>query len=100
MSKSAAGSVENPGKHVKAKSGLNKSILDQGWFDGSSSAANWNTSWRGTAAGWWRYRHATPAEPAHPAVIYPKTIARRKRSSNTWLVGSRVMPMWSVLSMF
>ena len=31
MSKSASGSVENKGRHVKAKSGLNKSILDQGW---------------------------------------------------------------------
>lgn len=31
MSKSAKGSIEEPGKHVKAKSGLNKSILDQGW---------------------------------------------------------------------
>ena len=31
MSKSASGSVEKKGKNVKAKSGLNKSILDQGW---------------------------------------------------------------------
>ncbi|MGP5361662.1 RNA-guided endonuclease InsQ/TnpB family protein, partial [Psychrobacter celer] len=31
MSKSASGSMENKGRHVKAKSGLNKSILDQGW---------------------------------------------------------------------
>jgi IS605 OrfB family transposase len=31
MSKSAKGSLDNPGKNVKAKSGLNKSILDQGW---------------------------------------------------------------------
>jgi putative transposase len=33
MSKSASGTVDNPGKNVKAKSGLNKSILDQGWFE-------------------------------------------------------------------
>jgi putative transposase len=33
MSKSAAGSIEVPGKHVRAKAGLNKSILDQGWFE-------------------------------------------------------------------
>ncbi len=33
MSKSAAGSTEKPGKQVRAKSGLNKSILDQGWFE-------------------------------------------------------------------
>ncbi|SIN99524.1 RNA-guided endonuclease InsQ/TnpB family protein [Nitrosomonas cryotolerans] len=31
MSKSAKGSAEKHGKNVKAKSGLNKSILDQGW---------------------------------------------------------------------
>ncbi len=33
MSKSAAGSAEKPGKSVRAKSGLNKAILDQGWFE-------------------------------------------------------------------
>jgi len=33
MSKSAKGTKENPGKNVKAKAGLNKSILDQGWFE-------------------------------------------------------------------
>ena len=31
MSKSAAGSSEAPGRNVRQKSGLNKSILDQGW---------------------------------------------------------------------
>ena len=33
MSKSAKGTTESPGKCVKAKSGLNRSILDQGWFE-------------------------------------------------------------------
>jgi putative transposase len=33
MSRSAAGTVEAPGTNVQAKSGLNKSILDQGWFE-------------------------------------------------------------------
>jgi putative transposase len=33
LSKSAAGSRETPGKQVRAKAGLNKSILDQGWFE-------------------------------------------------------------------
>lgn len=31
MSKSSRGDADNPGRSVKAKSGLNKSILDQGW---------------------------------------------------------------------
>jgi putative transposase len=33
MSRSASGSPEAPGRNVRAKSGLNKSILDQGWFE-------------------------------------------------------------------
>ncbi|AOY97459.1 cytosine methyltransferase (plasmid) [Cupriavidus sp. USMAA2-4] len=33
MSRSAAGNVEAPGKNVRAKSGLNRAILDQGWFE-------------------------------------------------------------------
>ena len=33
MSQSAAGTVDAPGRNVRAKSGLNKSILDQGWFE-------------------------------------------------------------------
>lgn len=31
MSKSAAGTIAAPGRNVRAKSGLNRSILDQGW---------------------------------------------------------------------
>jgi len=33
LSRSAAGTLEQPGENVRAKSGLNKSILDQGWFE-------------------------------------------------------------------
>ena len=33
MSKSSKGSVDAPGKKVRQKSGLNKAILDQGWFE-------------------------------------------------------------------
>ena len=33
MSRSAAGTTEAPGRNVRAKSGLNQSILDQGWFE-------------------------------------------------------------------
>ncbi|ETW92081.1 MAG: hypothetical protein ETSY1_45265 [Candidatus Entotheonella factor] len=31
MTRSAKGTIEEPGRHVAAKSGLNKAILDQGW---------------------------------------------------------------------
>lgn len=33
MTKSAQGTLESPGRNVKAKTGLNRSILDQGWFE-------------------------------------------------------------------
>ena len=33
MSKSAAGTADAPGRNVRVKSGLNKSILDQGWAE-------------------------------------------------------------------
>lgn len=46
MSKSAAGSVEAPGRNVKAKSGLNKSILDQGWFE-FRRQLEYKQAWRG-----------------------------------------------------
>jgi putative transposase len=46
MSKSAAGSSEAPGKNVRAKSGLNKSILDQGWFE-FRRQLEYKQAWRG-----------------------------------------------------
>ncbi len=46
MSKSAAGSTEQPGKNVKAKSGLNKSILDQGWHQ-FRRQLEYKQTWRG-----------------------------------------------------
>ena len=46
MSKSAAGCVEAPGRNVKAKSGLNKSILDQGWFE-FRRQLEYKQAWRG-----------------------------------------------------
>jgi putative transposase len=33
MSRSASGSLEHPGQNARAKAGLNKSILDQGWYE-------------------------------------------------------------------
>lgn len=46
MSKSAAGNSEAPGRNVKAKSGLNKSILDQGWFE-FRRQLEYKQAWRG-----------------------------------------------------
>lgn len=46
MSRSAAGTTEQPGKHVRAKSGLNKAILDQGWFE-FRRQLDYKLAWRG-----------------------------------------------------
>jgi putative transposase len=46
MSKSAAGSTEAPGKHVRAKAGLNRAILDQGWFE-FRRQLNYKLAWHG-----------------------------------------------------
>ena len=46
MSKSAAGSTETPGKQVRAKAGLNRSILDQGWFE-FRRQLQYKLSWNG-----------------------------------------------------
>jgi putative transposase len=46
MSKSAAGTADQPGRNVKAKAGLNRSILDQGWFE-FRRQLEYKQKWRG-----------------------------------------------------
>ena len=46
MSRSAAGTADKPGRNVKAKSGLNKAILDQGWFE-FRRQLTYKLEWRG-----------------------------------------------------
>ena len=46
MSKSAAGTAENPGKQVAQKSGLNKAILDQGWGE-FRRQLDYKMAWKG-----------------------------------------------------
>jgi putative transposase len=46
MSKSASGTVEQPGRNVRAKAGLNRSILDQGWHEFRRQLA-YKQAWRG-----------------------------------------------------
>nr|WP_233570704.1 transposase [Avibacterium paragallinarum] len=46
MSKSAKGTVEQHGKNVAAKSGLNRAILDQSWFE-FRRQLDYKTQWQG-----------------------------------------------------
>ena len=46
MSKSAAGTVSQPGRNVRAKSGLNRSILEQGWYE-MRRQLEYKQRWRG-----------------------------------------------------
>ncbi len=46
MTRSAKGTIEKPGKNVKAKAGLNKAILDQGWGELQRQLA-YKLQWRG-----------------------------------------------------
>jgi putative transposase len=46
MSSSARGTIEDPGRNIRAKAGLNKSILDQGWFE-FRHQLRYKLSWKG-----------------------------------------------------
>lgn len=46
MSASAKGTLELPGRNVRAKAGLNKSILDQGWYE-FRCQLEYKQAWRG-----------------------------------------------------
>ena len=46
MSRSASGTLDHPGKNVKAKSGLNKSILDQAWGE-FKRQISYKLAWKG-----------------------------------------------------
>ena len=48
MSKSAKGTVEQPGQNVAQKSGLNRAILDQGWGE-FRRQLEYKSAWRGGA---------------------------------------------------
>lgn len=58
MSASARGTILNPGKNVRQKSGLNKAILDQGWGE-FKRQMTYKTLWRGGMAVFVGPRHTS-----------------------------------------
>ena len=63
MSRSAAGTIEKPGKNVKQKSGLNRSILAQGWGE-VNRQITYKLEWRGG--------YSIPCPPAYGSQRCPK----------------------------
>ena len=98
MSKSAAGSSEAPGRNVRPKSGLNKSILDQGWVE-FRRQLEYKQAWRGgeviavpaqnTSRTCPCCGHVVGREPPDASPVRAVSIA-----------ASRKMPIWSARSMF
>ena len=58
MSASARGTIDDPGMNVKAKSGLNKSILDQGWYE-FQRQLGYKLDWQGGTLVEVDYRHTS-----------------------------------------
>jgi putative transposase len=92
MSRSAAGTQEAPGTNVRAKSGLNKSILDQGWFE-FRRQLEYKLAWSGGLL------IAVPPQNTSrtcPACRHVATENGRLRMSfAVWNVASRKTPMSS-----
>jgi len=97
LSASAAGTIEAPGTHVRAKSGLTKPFSTR---VGSSSAGNWTTRRRGTGGTWSRCRRRTPVGPVRAAGMSPRRTGRLRPGSRAWCAASRTAPIWSARSMF
>ena len=74
MSKSTKGDRENPGKNVKAKSGLNRSILDQGWA-AFVQMLEYKQSWLGGTV--------LKIDPKHTSQICPKCNHKDKDNRKT-----------------
>lgn len=79
MSKSAKGDIEQHGKNVKQKTGLNRAILDQSWAEFRRQLA-YKLAWNGGFC--LLFHRKIPAVVALVADIPRKTIAKRKRILN------------------
>ena len=98
MSKSAAGTTESPGRNVRAKSGLNKAILDQGWAE-FRRQLDYKLAWNGG--------HLIAVPPQNTSRTVPmlrpcvgKTIDRRKPSLNASNAVLKKTPMSSARSTY
>ena len=84
MSRSAAGTADAPGRNVRAKSGLNRSILDQGWFEFRRQ-----TGLQAVVAWWLAHRCAAAEHEPHMSVLRPRVEGQPQDASQV-----RVCGMW------
>ncbi len=81
MSKSAKGTTERHGRNVKAKSGLNRSILEQGWYE-MRRQLEYKSSSGEVVVRYWQYHQPTPVRSALAVVIQQRKTARHKVNSS------------------
>ena len=79
MSRSASGNRVEPGRNVRAKSGLNKSILDQGWGE-FARQLEYKTAWTG---GW--LVAVPPANTSRECPACGHTCADNRKSQSVFL---------------
>jgi putative transposase len=79
MSRSASGTLETPGRNVRAKSGLNKSILDQGWSEWRRQL-DYKSDWQG---GW--LVAVPPANTSRECPVCGHTHADNRKSQSVFL---------------
>ena len=79
MSRSASGTLEEPGKNVAAKSGLNKAILDQGWGE-FGRQLDYKSAWKG---GW--YLAVPPANTSRECPVCGHIHADNRKSQSVFL---------------
>ena len=79
MSRSASGTLEDPGKNVAAKSGLNKAILDQGWGE-FGRQLDYKSAWKG---GW--LVAVPPANTSRECPVCGHTCADNRKSQSVFL---------------
>jgi putative transposase len=74
MSASAKGTIREPGKNVKAKSGLNRAILDQGWYE-FRRQREYKQQWKGG--------RVVAVKPAYTSIECSECHHREKESRRT-----------------
>jgi putative transposase len=88
MSRSGAGTPEAPGKRVRAKAGLNRAILDQGWAE-FRRQLEYKLAWTGGSL-----VVVPPHHTSQTAGTSQRPTARHRRTSPVWRAGLKAMPMW------